>query len=819
MLNTWRISWRNIIQNKKRFLLTLLAIAMGTSFITAMFVADRTTNTVFDYYEQMYVANADYWILSDEHTYSENSILPVLDDPEVAASLQAYDKQAFFELDENRSLSQASVRITGVDDQKSSLLELPVIEGQLDNEGLVLPEAVADLLNKQVGDTIRFENMGEAQVSAIVEYTQVLQSPGDWESAESSGFRIIAPLDMLREWTGDQNALSYVRFQTEGEGMALFSKLQQNYQQSNLFVQPVVADDLQSNDIGGLYTFFYITAGLAMLISGFIVYNMISTSVVERKKEFAIMKSLGYLQRSIIKMIWIETFFLAVIGTVIGVPIGVFLGDLFMQTLLGVFEFDMVYTLNWQVPVIIAVITGLIFPLLFSIIPIYSAGRTSVLSTLQTSNQQFFSKRQSIIRIAAGIMLLGAALIDHPLSFVAVVFSLILLFPFLLVGVSYLLAPIFKYFFNYPGTLASRYITRQLTRNANTGAILAAGIAVVLMIGAAVESAPDGFEQEINSSYGGDIRVTSEAAWTSEQMERLRSYDEVESVSALSEAAPVTWETKNGGTRQFSVIATEPGGPRLFTPMNEATPNMLTQKPSIILGDRAFEEWGGKVGQNIQMNTSNGTQEFEVMDQGSTSHYSGYTAFMDRQFLEETFGWSNSFDVLLETNNEADNGLRDQLWVDFGESLVEVQTVEEEVSSTSAAVSGMNELIYVMLFMIIGLASIGTANTLVMNTIERTSEIGTMRALGFTKKQVKNMILVEGILIGLSGVIGGITAGIILIYLLSVSELLDGFISFQLPIGMMLISLISGVILSLCAAWISSNSAANIDLQSSLKKG
>ena len=83
--------------------------------------------------------------------------------------------------------------------------------------------------------------------------------------------------------------------------------------------------------------------------------------------------------------------------------------------------------------------------------------------------------------------------------------------------------------------------------------------------------------------------------------------------------------------------------------------------------------------------------------------------------------------------------------------------------------------------MIIGLASIGTANTLLMNTLERIPEIGTMRALGFTKQQVTNMILAEGMLIGFSGVIGGIVTGIILIYATSKSQLMEGFMSFQLP--------------------------------------
>src|SRR5690625_1838723 len=182
MLNMWRISWRNIVQNKKRFFFSLLMINILISVITTMLIADRTTNDVFNYYEQMYVANADYWVLSDDYTFSEEEVSSITTSPIVTDTLFALDKQAFLELEDEQSLNQRSVRITGVNDQNSSLLTLPVIEGHLDNEGLVIPENVAKLLDKSVGDMIQFTNMGEAKISAIVEYTQLLASPRDRKS-------------------------------------------------------------------------------------------------------------------------------------------------------------------------------------------------------------------------------------------------------------------------------------------------------------------------------------------------------------------------------------------------------------------------------------------------------------------------------------------------------------------------------------------------------------------------------------------------------------------------------------------------------------
>jgi len=821
MLNMWRISWRNITQNKKRFFISLLGIILGIAFVTSMLIADKTTNDVFDYYEEMYVANADYWVQSDEHTYSEDVVSSVLTSPIVTETMLALDKQAFFELEGDQSLNQRSVRITGVNDQSSSLLKLPVIEGSLDNEGLVITKAVANLLNKNVGDTIRFTDLGEAKVSAIVEYTQLLASPSNWERAESTSFRIMAPLELLQEWTGMEDKLSYVRFQTTEEGEKLFQSLQEEFRNSNVYVQPVVADDRQSNDIGGLYTFFYLIAGLSMFISGFIVFNMIYTSVMERKKEFAIMKSFGYLQSSVSKLILIEVLLLGLIGTAVGVPIGIWLGDMFMQTLLSVFEFDMVYTLNWKIPALTAVVIGILFPVVSSLFPIYNAGKTSVLLTLKMENQTQSSRSLYIVRAVLGVGLLAFVFIDHPISYLAILASVILLFPLLLLGLSWIFRPILKIFFGYSGSLATQSLTKQLNRNANTAAILAVGIAVILLLSAVIETAPESYENEIRKTYGGDLRVSSEAPWSNQDREKLLSYDAVVIVDPLTEATPITWVTTDGEMRQFSIFAVDEEGPTLFeSSKKEKLYYELKREPSVILGERAFDEWGGNIGEYISINTPSGKQQLEVLDVVKTSNYSGYVAFMDENHLNNEFGWANHFDMLL-TLNDGYTGeqLRNQLWLDFSTHLSKVETVEDEIKTTTSALTGMNELILIMLVLIIGLASIGTANTLLMNTLERTSEIGTMRALGFTKQQVKKMIIGEGLLIGLSGVIGGIISGVVLLYTTSQSEMLGGFISFQLPLGNIILALIAGVSLSLFASWISSTTASKINIISSLKEG
>ncbi|MBJ8056360.1 peptide ABC transporter permease, partial [Bacillus cereus] len=110
-------------------------------------------------------------------------------------------------------------------------------------------------------------------------------------------------------------------------------------------------------------------------------------------------------------------------------------------------------------------------------------------------------------------------------------------------------------------------------------------------------SAPDGYEKEIRQTYGGDLRVTSEAPWTKADQEKLSSYEAVERVEPMMEAAPLTWETADGEKRQFSLIGVEEKGPSFIEGDNKGDLYQhLAEKPSIVLGERAFDEWGGRIG-------------------------------------------------------------------------------------------------------------------------------------------------------------------------------------------------------------------------------
>src|SRR5690625_4813775 len=182
MLSSFRVSWRNLIRNKMRFLFTLAAIVLGIVVMTSMLIAKETTSKTLDYYEELSAGDADFFVQSNGGPFSEKELEGLKNHPEMEKDVSALLKHGFVDIDELNK-AQSSVRISGVSSFDNGLLALPVIEGDLREEGLVITENAAKLWDKGLGDSVLFSHMGTLEITAIVEDGAMLNSPETLEQA------------------------------------------------------------------------------------------------------------------------------------------------------------------------------------------------------------------------------------------------------------------------------------------------------------------------------------------------------------------------------------------------------------------------------------------------------------------------------------------------------------------------------------------------------------------------------------------------------------------------------------------------------------
>lgn len=148
-------------------------------------------------------------------------------------------------------------------------MPLPVKKGDVTKEGLILTENTAKLWGKDIGDTVSFQNMGSLEVTAIVYEGGVLNSPKTMEAANFRDFEVIVPLAILQEWVGMSQQITEYRFQVDGilDPQELQAEYERDLAGSDLFVQPVVVDTQQYNNVDGMYFVFDLIAILSIFIS------------------------------------------------------------------------------------------------------------------------------------------------------------------------------------------------------------------------------------------------------------------------------------------------------------------------------------------------------------------------------------------------------------------------------------------------------------------------------------------------------------------------------------------------------------------------
>lgn len=817
MLNIWLVSWRNLTKNKKRFFFTLIAVILGILLTTSMLVANNTIKDTFRYYQEIYAGNADYWILSKNYSFSEDEVKEIKQQDIVSESLSVLDKQVLVEIDQPKAPTETSVRITGVSDIESNLLKLPLIKGSLKGNGIIIPENAAKLWGKDIGDTLTFKGLGEIEVTGIVGFTSWLASPTNWNDAKGRSFRVMMDIGTLQDWTNQDNQISYIRLQhKDRDNEKWLSNYQELLRGTSLYVQPVVIDDLRNNDVEGLYSVFYLVCILSLFISGYIIFNMIYSSVIERKKEFSVMKSLGYTNFDVFKLVLMEVFLLALLGTAIALPIGVTFADLFVGMLLGIFQDTMVYTLNWKSATILSGLIGIVFPIVISGIPMYIAFKAPIVNAMRNTNKMP-SFRVEILRYFLGIILILLSFVDSYLGYISLLFGVVFIYPLVMRILAKILAPMLEKILSYPGKLSVSNIKINTNRNANTSAMLAISIAVVIFLGSALESIPSGFEKEIRQTFGGDIQVQFEEPVNEEIINKISSYADVEGVEWFRESM-VTWKTVGDEYREFYVMSLPSENTEEYQ-LFEDPGGINLPSNSILLGERAFDEWGGKMNDTITINSPSGTREYQVIGKVNTSQDGGYVGFISENEFKEGFNWDVIYTIMI---NISDSGnpytLREKLNADFTTSISTVTLVEDQIKSSQSSFDGMNEVMQFLLIIVIALSSIGIGNTLLMNTMERVGEIGTIRAIGFTTKQVRTMIIGEGLVVGVAGIIIGVLLGIFVVFLNSISNTSAMHMPFIIPWGNVVLAITAGIFLSLIASIIPSYFAAKVNLLSALKE-
>ena len=732
--------------------------------------------------------------------------------------------------------------VTGIDlAQATAVHAYTLREGRFlqsgDTDATVISESLSDMLGLGVGDTVTVPSAVGETTLVVVGILPPRLMPGNEELLV-----VLPQAQAMLDMPGRINTIE-ANFDTldEAERAAI---------QANILValgDPFQLGALESNsellaNMQIAQAIFSLLGVLALLMGGFIIFNTFRTVVAERRRDIGMLRTLGANRRTIFGIILTEGLLQGVIGTVIGLVLGYLLGAV-MLVMLNSF---MGRFLNVQVGspivspglVIGTIAIGIGMTLLAGLLPAFSATRVTPLEALRPSIGALSLRRMAGLSFWAGIGMIVVAviaLLTRNIAFIGVggvlfVVGLILAAPALVTPIARLFSALLAVAFARSGTaqLAEGNLSRQPTRAAITASTTLIGMAILIMAASVISSVYLGFGDVMRKSLGSDYILVppSIAAWGTNVGASQALADELQAIDGVAVVSSLRFAPAQVGETAVSLLGIDPVTyPEVsgltFAEGDDSVYGLLNDGRQAIINPILATTTGADVGDTIELMTPAGPIMYRVAAIGGDYLNAKITtAYISHNNIAADFGREE--DVLLQLNVAAgadaaavETRLKEALRLYPQFRLIDGQEyIDENLTIFEAAFSG---LVALVLFLAIP-SLIAMLNTLAIGVIERTREIGMLRAVGATRGQVRNVILAEAIILAALGTAFGILSGLYLGYMAVEAMRVAGYpMVYVFPTAGVLLAVAAGLLFGVLAAIIPARQAARMEIVQALR--
>ncbi|MBC7270556.1 MAG: ABC transporter permease [Streptomyces sp.] len=526
-------------------------------------------------------------------------------------------------------------------------------------------------------------------------------------------------------------------------------------------------------------------AGIAFLVGVFLIINTFSMLVAQRTREIGLMRAIGSSRRQVNRSVLVEALLLGLFGSVLGVGAGVGLAIGLMK-LMGAVGMNLStddLTVAWTTPVV-GLVLGVVVTVLAAYLPARRAGKVSPMAALRDAGAPA-DARAGVVRAVLGLLLTGGGGLALFLAADAskasegalwlgagVVLSLIgfvVIGPLLAGGVVRVLSAVLLRIFGPVGRMAERNALRNPRRTGATGAALMIGLALVACLSVVGSSMVASATEELDKSVGTDFIVQSDSGQliTPQAVEAARAADGVERVTEYK-WLKADYRTPDGKTlKDTDVTAADPTYAQdlrvetvqgdladAYRPDSMSVPEDFAKDHGISLGSKIAVTFEG-ASEPAELTVRAITSSDAVIDAGS--NYMSIDTLAKYVPADKMPLDSLIFVMAKEGQQEAAYASLKTALDDYPQYTVRDQTDYKEALKDQ--IGQLLNMIYGLLALAIIVAVLGVVNTLALSVVERTREIGLMRAIGLSRRQLRRMIRLESVVIALFGALLGLGLG------------------------------------------------------------
>jgi putative ABC transport system permease protein len=589
---------------------------------------------------------------------------------------------------------------------------------------------------------------------------------------------------------------------------------------------------------------------VSLVVCAFLIFNTMFMSISERTYEIGILRSLGSSRRQIFIMFFNEALFLGLIGTIVGVVLGLGMSKLFLLLIQMMFNLPEITSFILTPAVIFGgFAAGLVTVLGGALYPAFSACRVSVIRALRPGMRVQNRKVSNIITLTVGVILFvfGAIqvlrIIPYLIQYVDVFFMLIgavVIVAIFLRATAPALGDILSPLSKSLGKLVSRNVGRKMLRNTVCFGIIGISLSFIVMIGGVEAGTVTAMEEGVRSAVGADLLLISN------QTEGIPNtfVSNLSSVEGVDAASPVSayWLGTHANDRSVGVVVIDPVSFSRVMKYDFVSPsspeqvyNILnTNNESLMLPQSLADELNVSFGQNVSILTGNGTRvnftvagifvssALQFINMGRPLSESVFISFNSQKahFYGNYVSWLFFVNVRSEYKSRVGDVLQniDSAYPQYG-FKEHSTTIEDILSMVRLQINRIFSILFLILYFAVLIATLGIAVTMIMNATERKREIGILRSQGMSGRQILVMFLLESIVIGVTGFCIGVPCGIILLSGTTGAMSVTGFwIPFVIPWDSIIQALISAVAAAIIGALYPAYKASKITIIDTLKQ-
>ncbi len=592
-------------------------------------------------------------------------------------------------------------------------------------------------------------------------------------------------------------------------------------------------------DLGFLQTFLLVFGFIAIFVGSFLIFNTFSITVAQRVAEFGMLRTLGASRRQILATVVVEALVIGLLGALLGIA-GGFLTAMLLNALLELFEIDLPTTglVMETRTIVVSLLVGVLVTLLASLAPALRSTRVPPIAALHAFSPPP-SRRRRLVFLAVSILLglAGLAMVLGGLfggasagtaagliggGAVVIVFAVSLFSPRLVPPLATIAGWPLERLRRLLGRLARENAQRNPSRTAVTAAALMIGLAIVTFVTVFAAGLKSSVAEVVDDNFAGGLVIQNSDGFSPIPGDTATAARKVPGVELVATIRSVQAEVLPGGAKTQVNAPTRDIGETLNVEWEQGGPAVLRklEDGQAVVSDSFASGNDLQVGDRFRLlSQTRWRPSFEVVGEFSSKLGVLGNVLVTQAVLARDFGQSQDTIDFVETAPGADPDTVQALLAKLVETTfptAEVMDQQELKESREEQIDQLVNLVFALLLLAIVISLFGIANTLALSIHERTRELGMLRAIGMSRRQVRTLIRYEAVITALIGALLGMVLGLIFAALIAQPLKDEGF-TLSYPIGSLIGLLVFAAFLGVIAAIPPARRASRLDTLEALQ--